>query len=136
MSDTETPEHPTPAIKIVPKEQSPVLVDDRAKNEATAIAGGNYDDIERSRQMAEAQTVREANLDLKINRRLRWKYAGWVFCYLVGYSAVVGALLVFSGFGIFGFSLPESVLSFLVGSTAASAIGLVLAVTHGLFNRK
>jgi len=85
------------------------------------------------RSLAETQTIRESNLDLRMNRRLRWKYAGWVFCYLVCYSMFVGVLLIGSGFNIFGFTLAESVLNFLVGSTAASAIGLVLAVTTGLF---
>ena len=85
------------------------------------------------RRLAETQTIRESNLDLRMNRRLRWKYARWVFCYLVSYSFFVGALLLGSGFGVRGFNLQESVLNFLVGSTAASAIGLVLAVTTGLF---
>ena len=56
-----------------------------------------------------------------------------VFCYLVSYSAFVALVLIADGYTIFKFNLEESVLGFLVGSTAASAIGLVLAVTTGLF---
>lgn len=98
--------------------------------EEAAEAFANPDE---QRHLAETQTIKESNRDLRVNRKLRWKYARWVFCYLVVYSASVLFLLIVSGFGIFGFSLPESVLGFLVGSTAVSAIGLVLAVTTGLF---
>lgn len=86
------------------------------------------------RHLAETQTIRESNLDLRMNRKLRWKYASWVFCYLVCYSFFVGAILIIDGFTLYGFDLEEGVVSFLVGSTAVSAIGLVLAVTTGLFN--
>ena len=85
------------------------------------------------RHLVETQSIRESNLDLRMNRKLRWKYARWVFCYLVSYSAFVGVLLIADGFQLLGFDLEEGVISFLVGSTAASAIGLVLAVTTGLF---
>lgn len=87
------------------------------------------------RQLAETQTIIETNRDLKINRKLRWKYARWVFCYLVAYSVFVGLVLVASAVNICGFSLDSSVLEYLVGSTAVSAIGLVLAVTTGLFRK-
>ena len=60
-------------------------------------------------------------------------HAKWVFGYLCIYSAVVFFLLISAGYSWGGFTLPETVLGYLVGSTAASAIGLVLAVTHGLF---
>jgi hypothetical protein len=85
------------------------------------------------KQKAETQSIVESNLDRRVNRKLRWKYARWVFCYLVSYSVFVGGVLILSGFGILGFVLSEAVLSTLVGSTAISAIGLVLAVTTGLF---
>lgn len=90
---------------------------------------GTLDD---QRHLAETQNIREFNRDLRLNRKLRWKYARWVFRYLVGYSAFVALLLLGCGFDL-PFDLSEGVLSFLVGSTAASAIGLVLAVTVGLF---
>jgi hypothetical protein len=98
--------------------------DDKDKREALAAE---------KKQNAETQSIVESNLDRRVNRRLRWKYARWVFCYLVCYSIFVGGVLIISGFGICGFVLSETVLSTLVGSTAVSAIGLVLAVTTGLF---
>lgn len=92
-----------------------------------------YEDLERKRTQAETRSIVETNLDRRVNRKLRWNYARKVYCYLVGYSGVVGLLLALHGFSYFPFALPESVLAFLVGSTAAAAIGLVYAVTNGLF---
>lgn len=83
--------------------------------------------------LAETQRIQESNRDLRANRELRGEYAQKVFWYLVIYSGFVGVLLVASGIEKSGFKLDDSVLYFLVGSTAASAIGLVLAVTTGLF---
>jgi hypothetical protein len=100
---------------------------------ASEEAENTFASPDEKRKQAEVQTIRESNLDLRMNRKLRWKYARWVFCYLVSYSCFVGLLLLASGANFCGFTLSEDVLSFLVGSTAASAIGLVLAVTTGLF---
>ena len=55
------------------------------------------------------------------------------FNFMACYSGGVGVLLVLSGFKIFGFSLSEQVLSFLVGSTAVTVIGLVGMVLTGVF---
>lgn len=77
--------------------------------------------------------LREDNRNKKANRRLRWRYAKWVFRYLVTYSIFAAIIVVLHGFGIGGFVLPDIVLGALVGSTAVSAIGLVAAVVSGLF---
>ena len=105
--------------------------DPKAVLEAEAIAGADY--YEQERQKVEVHGLREKNRDRRLNRILRKNYANAVMKYLCWYSVFVGVLLVLSGFNMFGFELPEAVLSFLVGSTAAAAIGLVLAVTQGLF---
>lgn len=98
--------------------------DDKDKQEET---------LAQREQAAKIDTIKEQNEDLKANRDLRWKYARWVYSYLVGYSVFVAVVLLLSGFRIKCFSLDGAVLEFLVGSTAVSAIGLVLAVTTGLF---
>ena len=108
------------------------ISDEKGENEASAIANENYIEIER--QKAETAGVKEKNRDMRHNRLLRGSYARHVFCYLVCYSIFVGVVLVASGFNICGFSLDKEVLKFLVGSTAAAAIGLVFAVTNGLFD--
>jgi hypothetical protein len=106
-------------------------IDAKATSEAEALADGQYAYIQR--QKAETASLVEKNKDRIINRRLRTGYARSVLCYLICYSVFVGVLLLLSGFKICGFQLPESVLGFLVGSTAAAAIGLVFSVTNGLF---
>ncbi len=74
--------------------------------------------------------------DQRANRKMRENYAKWVFGYLVGYSICVGLLLFTSSINDLRFHISDGVLQILVGSTAASAIGLVLAVTTGLFNNR
>ena len=105
--------------------------DDKAVQEAEAIASEDY--FEGQKRAAELAALNEKNENSRQNRELRKKYARSVMIYLFFYSLFVAAMLVMSGYSVYGFSLPDSVLEFLVGSTAASAIGLVLAVTHGLF---
>lgn len=100
--------------------------------ESDAIENGQLHN--QALQAAEIETQRQFNEDRKENRALRKGYATKVYRYLVGYSVFVGALLLLSGFKICGFELGDSVLNFLVGSTAASAIGLVFSVTNGLFS--
>ncbi|MGB0960742.1 MAG: hypothetical protein ACPGVK_10860 [Halocynthiibacter sp.] len=105
--------------------------DSKAIQELSAIDDGSYDDRERKR--AETETIRQQNEDRRLNRELRVSYATKVFKYLSYYSVFVAEVLIYSGFNVYGFSLPDSVLTFLVGSTAAAAIGLVFAVTNNLF---
>lgn len=102
-----------------------------AKAEAGKLTDGDYADVEQTK--AETAAILEKNEDRKINRELRQKYATSVMRYLVGYSVFVAIILMLSGFNVFCFHLPENVLVYLVGSTAAAAIGLVFAVTNGLF---
>ena len=106
--------------KLVEEKQNP----DQKDKEETAAA---------REAQAKAEAAEEANRDSASNRVLRERYAKWVFRYLVAYSIGCLLLLLADGWHWWGFDLPDSVLEFLVGSTAASAIGLVLAVTHGLF---
>ncbi|MEC3863239.1 hypothetical protein VK792_18250 [Mesobacterium sp. TK19101] len=137
MSDEEPPKPDYSSLVRIMKRQAQILqsvsgVDNRAEDEAQAIAEDKYEDIQR--QKAETAGLKEKNRDLRHNRKLRSAYAKSVFCYLIWYSVFVAVVLVLSGFNICGFSLHEDVLKFLVGSTAAAAIGLVYAVTNGLFD--
>lgn len=85
------------------------------------------------RAKAEIQTLVESNRDKRVNRHLRWKYARWVFCYLVCYSVFCAVAIALNGFGPTWFIISPIVLTALVGSTAVSAIGLVASVVSGLF---
>lgn len=112
---------------------SSISVGSDAKAIKEAEAFGNEDYYERQKKDAEINALNQKNENSKQNRKLRRSYATCVMVYLCIYSLFVAVLLVLSGFQVCSFHLPDSVLEFLVGSTAASAIGLVLAVTHGLF---
>lgn len=85
------------------------------------------------RQDAETEKVRQENEDKRENRKLRQRYARWVFWYMCGYSLAMFGLVVASGIECSGFELEPTVLVTLVGGTAISAIGLVVAVVKGLF---
>lgn len=89
----------------------------------------------RARQL-ENDLVQARIDDRAADRELRRKYASRVFRYLKWYSVVVLILLLLAGFGgTYGFfDLPSDVLSWLVGSTAAAAIGLVGIIARGLFD--
>ena len=80
--------------------------------------------------------IEHRHADQVANRDMRQKYAKWVYYYLVGYSVCVGLLVFGSAATRYPFWIPDQVLQILVGSTAVSSIGLVLAVTHGLFSKK
>lgn len=55
------------------------------------------------------------------------------FNYMFVYSGSVGLILLMNGFGCFTNPLDAEVLKFLVGSTAATVIGLVGMVLTGVF---
>ena len=71
---------------------------------------------------------------LKAKTHLSSKYARKIMRYLRAYSIATACILLLAGFKKWtGFSLPPSVLTTLVGSTAVAAIGLVGLVIKGLF---
>jgi polyferredoxin len=91
------------------------------------------DRLTERKQRAEIGTIEQGNRDRRANRVLRFRYAKAVYRYLAWYSSFSLILLILSGFKPWGFSLPENVLSLIVGSTAVAAIGLVGFVVQGLF---
>lgn len=87
--------------------------------------------------LSEENAALKARIDAKnpatVRAEMMKPYANAVYWYLVGYTVIVGAVLISHGFGWRDFSLPSSVLVVLVGSTAVAAIGLVRSVVGGLF---
>jgi hypothetical protein len=76
----------------------------------------------------------KAKIDLETEKaKLVKPYANKVFGFLCAYCAGVFVLLLFNGFHSWGFSMSNTVMGVLVGSTAAAAIGLVHTVVKGLF---
>jgi hypothetical protein len=90
-------------------------------------------DLDNQKKLASVEALNQENKDKETNRDLRKEYANKVYFYLCGYSGVCAVVLLLSGWKIFGFELPATVLSLLVGSTAVAAIGLVGFVVNGLF---
>ncbi|WP_298257484.1 hypothetical protein [uncultured Litoreibacter sp.] len=112
---------------------------DATLNEGLDTAGQYDSDVRALKiKMLQLEVKKQENdqADQVANREMRQDYALWVFRYLVFYSASVGGLLFISSINDGRFKISDSVLEILVGSTAVSAIGLVLAVTHGLFKGK
>jgi hypothetical protein len=65
--------------------------------------------------------------------RLIQPYAWAVLAFLSVYGAIVAILLFLQGFHPAGFKINDTVMGVVVGSSAASAIGLVHTVVRGLF---
>lgn len=70
-----------------------------------------------------------------VKARLLRPYANRIYGFVVVYALVILALLVLAGFKIGGFSLPESVLTVLTGTSLLAVLGLVGTVASGLFLR-
>ena len=60
-------------------------------------------------------------------------FAHRTFVFMCAYCGFVGLVLLFDGWEVLGFDLPEAVSTLLVGSTAATVIGLVGMVLTGIF---
>ena len=60
-------------------------------------------------------------------------YAKKAYRFMCFYSGTVALILVMNGFGCFQNEIDPSILSFMVGSTAATVIGLVGMVLTGIF---
>jgi hypothetical protein len=85
----------------------------------------------------EEQLAQELLRDSQSNRNLREGYAVQLFAYMCTWTSFVGAILILSGYSkLTQFSIPESSLNVLLGTTTLSVIGLVHAITRGLFPTK
>jgi hypothetical protein len=77
--------------------------------------------------------LKETNLNLQSNRKLRQSVARAVYWFMVTWSLAVLALIILAGFKLRGFDLAPTVLAALIGSTTASVIGMVALLVKGLF---
>jgi hypothetical protein len=103
-----------------------VSIDDYRK--ALARVGGEKDAIQ-----AELEKLQKRIRTIEILDELIEPMAVRSFTFMCIYCGIVGEMVLFHGFTLFGFKLPESVLNFLVGSTATTVIGLVGMVLTGVF---
>jgi len=94
----------------------------------------SYGELQNKYEGALAETDRLRGSAEAARAQLIKPYAWAVFWFVCAYGAVVAILLVAEGFGkAIGFNIDNAVMGVLVGSTAVSAIGLVLTVVKGLF---
>ncbi len=105
---------------------TPVSIDDYQK--ALAHVGSARDALQEKLELTEKRVRTTEILDKLIEPMARSS-----FVFMCSYCGVVGALITFHGFKLFGFVLPDRVLEFLVGSTAVTVIGLVGMVLTGVF---
>lgn len=96
------------------------------------------DEITELRQ--QLSEFRDSKRASEILNNLIEPYANKAFAFMCAYSGTVAIFLILDGFGtallrigLPPFSLPTSVLSLLVGSTAVTVIGLVGMVLTGIF---
>lgn len=92
-----------------------------------------FDFFEQKKQQTHLDLLTLQNEALQGVIQLRKEYSRNILRFLICWSAGVGLVLMFQGFKLWGFSLPESVLDFLVGSTTVNVIALVGLVVKGLF---
>jgi len=131
----------------VPQNESPISVDD-IDNSAPSVEPTLTDINVSQDQLYEAFTkVSDEKDELLIeNERLKSKaktteilddlikpYAGNTFWFMVVYCGFVGVFLTLYASGCFKKEMPDSVLNFMVGSTATTVIGLVGMVLTGIF---
>lgn len=88
---------------------------------------------DRDELKAELEKTKQNVRTIEILDSLIKPYAERTFIFMCVYCASVAVLVALDGFGLWGFELPESVVQFLVGSTATTVIGLVGMVLTGIF---
>ena len=86
----------------------------------------NRDDLQDELNQAKIATI-------KILNDLMTPYAKKVFWFMCAYCGFVALFLLMNSFGCFKRPAEASVMEFLVGSTAATVVGLVGMVVTGLF---
>ena len=125
----------------------PLTVNDikNAPNDAVVAVGDTHVSLEELRntlaRVGDEKDALQAELE-RVQRRVRTieilddliePMAKRAFGFMCVYCGMVGAFVGLHGFGFRGFKLPETVLQFLVGSTATTVIGLVGMVLTGIF---
>jgi hypothetical protein len=83
---------------------------------------------------AELERLKGQQTVEQVRATLLAPFSSKVYWFVVGYCAVVGIMLLLSGWKTStGFTLSDTVLGIIAGSTAVSVIGLIGMVISGLF---
>lgn len=103
-------------------------VSEEAYRRALARMGAEKDELQ-----ADLEETQRRVRTIEILDDLIEPMANKAFWFMCAYAFVVAVILALDGFEEVAFDLPDSVLEFLVGSTAATVIGLVGMVLTGIF---
>lgn len=118
------------APEVIPPSSADVPVSTREYAEKLAEVSERAERLneqtERLEEQVKAETTRTLNDLIKPSATKAFRFM-WAYC------SAVFLLLLLHGFKAFGFSLPDDVLAFLVGSTATTVLGLVGMVLTGIF---
>lgn len=90
-------------------------------------------DLEEHRLQFQINCLNQDLQELKDTHGLRVSYTGRIFWLVVAWLACVVACVVLSGFQLWGFRLPESVLIAFITSTTVNVVGLFVLVAKWMF---
>lgn len=134
----------SPSLKKPPAQTDLSVID----SASTVVVSGEYKlttddlfnqigDLSNSLADAEAEIERLEGMQSveQVKARMLEPYVKKVFQFVLWYCIAVAGILIISGFEISGFSLPETILAIISGSTAVSVIGLIGLVITGLFGK-
>ncbi len=108
--------------------------DDQWRERFTTVAEEKSQLLEEQLRLKEQISELKQKLNTKsILDEMLKPYAGKAFWFMCSYASYVGIVILMNGFGCFHTPIQESVMQFLVGSTAATVIGLVGMVLTGIF---
>lgn len=112
---------------------------DRQPPDLSKIAGKDKpsteaESFEEKLEVAHINEMKSREKEWEEIRKLRVKFSNRTYYYLVGWTIGVFLIVILQGFECIAFDLPDTALSVLLGSTTASAIGLVGFIVKGLFS--
>lgn len=127
---------PTEPVSLADLDNAPLTV----PGTQNSLADADEWRVKHGEVAEESFKLKEKNSELtqKLNTKtilddMLKPYANAAFVFMCAYSAFVGAILLMNGFGCFVNPIQDSVMQILVGSTAATVIGLVGMVLTGIF---
>jgi tetrahydromethanopterin S-methyltransferase subunit G len=94
------------------------------------------DDRAASERNLDFELKDETITSLRQDRGQRGKLGWCIFGLVAGWLLFVAYTVLFAGFRVFGFSLPDSVMMMLLGTTTANILGILYVVTSYLFPKK
>lgn len=122
-----------PLDVISAETQPPSDPDPQTRNFEEQLTQDGRDPEHRERE----EIIKGRRADRKDREQLteiKKSYADRSFKFLCLWSIGVFVLFLFSGFKLWSFKLPNTVLSVLAGSTTVSVVGLFAIIGKGLFN--